>query len=85
MLRPATPLTILLFAAFVLLLISVISVPIVKPIVLGEFDGVSYGVFGHCKGDTCSKIEIGYNPSAYTFLSCLWRLSRVVWEEGEDI
>ncbi|KFY63506.1 hypothetical protein V496_03917, partial [Pseudogymnoascus sp. VKM F-4515 (FW-2607)] len=63
MLRPATPLTILLFAAFVLLLISVISVPIVKPIVLGEFDGVSYGVFGHCKGNVCSKMEIGYNPS----------------------
>ncbi|OBT64510.1 hypothetical protein VE03_05299 [Pseudogymnoascus sp. 23342-1-I1] len=56
MLRPATPLTILLFAAFVLLLISVISVPIVKPIVLGEFDGVSYGVFGHCNGDVCTAL-----------------------------
>ncbi|OBT86803.1 hypothetical protein VE02_03911 [Pseudogymnoascus sp. 03VT05] len=64
MLRPATPLTILLFAAFVLLLISVISVPLVKPIVLGEFDGISYGVFGYCKADgVCSKIEVGYNPS----------------------
>ncbi|KFX92290.1 hypothetical protein V490_05464, partial [Pseudogymnoascus sp. VKM F-3557] len=63
MLRPATPLTILLFAAFVLLLISVISVPIVKPIVLGEFDGVSYGVFGYCGKSGCSKMEVGYNPS----------------------
>ena len=68
MLRPATPLTILLFAAFVLLLISVISVPLVKPIVLGEFDGISYGVFGYCKaGGGCSKMEVGYNPCAYTF------------------
>ncbi|KFY43155.1 hypothetical protein V494_02085, partial [Pseudogymnoascus sp. VKM F-4513 (FW-928)] len=63
MLRPATPLTILLFAAFVLLLISVISVPIVKPIVLGEFDGISYGVFGYCDKNGCSKMEVGYNPS----------------------
>lgn len=67
MLRPATPLTLLLLAAFVLLLISVISVPIVKTIVLGEFDGVSYGVFGYCEGDDCVPIQIGYNPGAYTF------------------
>lgn len=61
MLRPATPLTVLLLAAFVLLLISVISTPIVKSIPLASFDGVDYGVFGYCKGDVCSKIEIGYN------------------------
>jgi hypothetical protein len=61
MLRPATPLTVLLLAAFVLLLISVISTPIVKSIPLASFDGVDYGVFGYCQGNTCSKIEIGYN------------------------
>lgn len=61
MLRPATPLTVLLLAAFVLLLISVISTPIIKSIPLATFSGVNYGVFGFCDGDTCSKIEIGYN------------------------
>jgi hypothetical protein len=61
MLRPATPLTILLFAALVLLIISVISTPIVKAIPLAQFDGVDFGVFGWCKGDQCSKIEIGYS------------------------
>jgi hypothetical protein len=61
MLRPATPLTVLLLAAFVLLLISVISTPVVKSIPLASFDGVDYGVFGYCAGNTCSKIEIGYN------------------------
>lgn len=63
MLRPATPLTILLLAAFVLLLISVLSVPIIKSIPLAQFDGVNFGVFGYCKGDNC-KFEVGYNPSA---------------------
>jgi hypothetical protein len=61
MLRPATPLTVLLLAAFVLLLISVISTPIVKSIPLATYDGVDYGVFGYCTKEGCSKIEIGYN------------------------
>ncbi|RDL31367.1 uncharacterized protein BP5553_09576 [Venustampulla echinocandica] len=62
MLRPATPLTVLLSAAFVLLLLSVLSTPVIKQIPLASFDGVSFGVFGFCKdGEPCSKIEIGYN------------------------
>ncbi|KAH7317620.1 SUR7/PalI family-domain-containing protein [Rhexocercosporidium sp. MPI-PUGE-AT-0058] len=61
MLRPATPLTILLFAAFFLLLISVLSTPIIKQIPLGSFEGVDFGVFGYCKGSNCTSIEIGYN------------------------
>jgi hypothetical protein len=61
MLRPATPLSVLLLVAFVLLLISVISTPIIKQIPLASFGGVDFGVFGFCQGSTCSKIEIGYN------------------------
>jgi hypothetical protein len=61
MLRPATPLTVLLFTAFVLLLISVLSTPIVKQIPLASFGGVDFGVFGFCQGSKCSNIEIGYN------------------------
>ncbi|KAK8877162.1 pH-response regulator protein palI/prr-5 [Apiospora arundinis] len=64
MLRPATPLTILLFAAFALLVLSVLSTPIIKAIPLGTFKGTSFGVFGWCRGDTCSGIEIGYDASA---------------------
>ncbi|TVY35732.1 pH-response regulator protein [Lachnellula subtilissima] len=65
MLRPATPLTILLFAAFALLLISVISTPIVKGIPLASFGGVDFGVFGFCKtGGKCSSIEIGYDTTS---------------------
>ncbi|KAF3934889.1 hypothetical protein ABW19_dt0204802 [Dactylella cylindrospora] len=62
MIRAATPLTILLFAAFALLLISVLSVPIIKQITLATYNDVSYGVFGYCIGDQCSPISIGYNP-----------------------
>ena len=61
MLRPATPLSILLFVAFVLLLLSVISTPVVKSIPLATFDGVDYGVFGFCSGSKCSGIKIGYS------------------------
>ena len=61
MLRPATPLTILLFISFVLLLISVISTPIVHGIPLATFKGVNFGVFGYCKGSVCSGVRIGYN------------------------
>ena len=61
MLRPATPLSILLFVAFVLLLLSVISTPIVKGIPLATFDGIDFGVFGHCKGSSCSGPQVGYS------------------------
>lgn len=61
MLRPATPLSILLFVAFVLLLLSVISTPIVKAIPLATFDGVDFGVFGNCNGNSCSGIKVGYS------------------------
>ncbi|KAI1493977.1 pali-domain-containing protein [Biscogniauxia mediterranea] len=63
MLRPATPLAIMLFAAFAMLLLSVLSTPIIKAIPLGTYDGISFGVFGYCDGDTCTPIEIGYDAS----------------------
>lgn len=65
MLRPATPLSILLFVAFVLLLLSVISTPIVKGIPLATFGGVDFGVFGHCKGNSCSGIKVGYSTGTF--------------------
>ncbi|QPG97464.1 hypothetical protein C2857_006366 [Epichloe festucae Fl1] len=60
MLRPATPLSVLLFAAFIMLLLSVISIPVTKFVPLGENKNVKYGVFGYCQGDNCSKIGLGY-------------------------
>ncbi|KAL6713431.1 regulator of ime2 [Lecanora helva] len=64
MLRPATPLTVLFFVAFCLLLLSTISTPIVKGIPLAKFNGVTFGVFGYCKQSGCSKIQIGYPVDA---------------------
>jgi len=71
MLRPATPLSVVLFAAFGLLLLSVLSTPIIKAIPLGSFAGVNFGVFGYCKGDTCSGIQIGYDTGMLYALSWL--------------
>lgn len=61
LLRPATPLSILFFVAFVLLLLSTLSTPIIKAIPLATYQGVDFGVFGYCKGSECSKITVGYN------------------------
>ena len=79
MLRPATPLTLLLAVSFVLLLLSVISTPIVKGIPIATFQGVNFGVFGYCTQTKCSGVKIGYTTGAdkknarlhYTFpLTC---------------
>ncbi|KAJ2972409.1 hypothetical protein NQ176_g7174 [Zarea fungicola] len=61
MLRPSTPLTILLTAAFGLLLISVISAPITQSIYLGKADDTIFGVFGRCTGGKCSSVGLGYD------------------------
>jgi hypothetical protein len=60
MLRPATPLAIIFFLAFVLLLLSTISTPIIKAIPLGSYQGYDFGVFGWCNGDRCEGPRIGY-------------------------
>ncbi|KFG85557.1 pH-response regulator protein palI/RIM9 [Metarhizium anisopliae] len=60
MIRPATPLSVLLFAAFILLLFSVISIPVTKFVPLGSSGDVKYGVFGYCQGEECTNIAIGY-------------------------
>ena len=60
MLRPATPLSILFFVAFVLLLLSTLSTPIIKAVPLATFEGVNFGVFGYCDGDKCSGLRLGY-------------------------
>ncbi|KAI9841635.1 MAG: regulator of ime2 [Sclerophora amabilis] len=66
MLRPATPLSVLLFAAFVLLLISVISTPVIKGIKIAAFNGVDFGVFGYCQDGRCSGPEVGYSDHVFS-------------------
>ncbi|KKA27904.1 hypothetical protein TD95_004199 [Thielaviopsis punctulata] len=66
MLRPATPLSVLLLAAFGLLVLSVLSTPIIKSVPLGSWNSYDYGVFGYCKDDKCSGIEIGYKVASQT-------------------
>ncbi|KAL6795099.1 SUR7/PalI family domain-containing protein [Trichoderma sp. SZMC 28012] len=61
MLRPATPLTVLLGLAFALLLLSVLSAPIISAIPLGSFEDVQFGVFGFCRSSGCSSVGIGYD------------------------
>ncbi|MBE7181934.1 MAG: hypothetical protein INR71_12145, partial [Terriglobus roseus] len=66
MLRPATPLAVLFFAAFVLLLLSTLSTPIIKAIPLASWHGTTYGVFGYCNSTSCSDIAIGYSFQGLT-------------------
>ncbi|KAJ5510239.1 Actin cortical patch SUR7/pH-response regulator PalI [Penicillium expansum] len=63
LLKPATPLTILLLIAFALLLLSCLSTPIIKGIPLATFKDVDYGVFGYCKGSACTNIHVGYTSN----------------------
>ena len=66
MLRPATPLSILLFIAFVLLLLATLSTPIVKAIPLATVNGINLGVFGYCEPSGCTSIHIGYSVGGYS-------------------
>ncbi|KAK5742391.1 regulator of ime2 [Elasticomyces elasticus] len=62
LLRPATPLSIIFFVAFVLLLLSTLSTPIIKAIPLGSYQGWNFGVFGYCKGNNCPVgYKLGYS------------------------
>jgi hypothetical protein len=61
MLRPATPLSILFFAAFVLLLLSTLSTPIIRGIPLATFRGVNFGVLGYCDDSGCDGPMVGYD------------------------
>jgi hypothetical protein len=62
MLRPATPLSIIFLAAFVLLLLSTISTPVIKGIPLGSFQGYNFGVLGYCHNNgKCVGPQIGYS------------------------
>ncbi|OAP59111.1 hypothetical protein AYL99_06409 [Fonsecaea erecta] len=60
MLRPATPLTVLLLISFVFLLLSVLSTPVVHSIPIATYQGVNFGVFGYCTPTKCSGIRVGY-------------------------
>ena len=57
---PATPLSVLFFAGFALLLVSTLSTPLIKGLPLGTYNGADFGVWGACKGTQCSKIGVGY-------------------------
>lgn len=62
MLRPATPLSILFFAAFVLLLLSTLSTPVIQGIPLATYQGVNFGVLGYCNSNgECKGPMIGYD------------------------
>jgi hypothetical protein len=61
MLRPATPLSILFFVAFCLLLLSTLSTPIIKAIPLATYRGIDFGVLGYCRDGVCNGPMIGYN------------------------
>jgi hypothetical protein len=61
--RPATPLAVLFFIAFALLLLSSLSTPVIKGIPIASHNGYKFGVLGFCEGDKCSSVGIGYDMS----------------------
>ncbi|KAF3051686.1 regulator of ime2 [Didymella keratinophila] len=65
MLRPATPLSILFFVAFCLLLLSTISTPIIPAIPIATYRNINFGVLGYCpNGGSCKGPMIGYDTES---------------------
>ena len=84
MLRPATPLAILVSIAFVLLLLSVLSTPIIKAIPLATFKSVDFGAFGYCKPQNdCTNIKVGYATGISPWSSRL--CSQKIWDRLANI
>ena len=72
MLRPATPLSILFFVAFCLLLLSTISTPIVPAIPIATYRNINFGVLGYCpNGGSCKGPMIGYDTGTLFDSCCL--------------
>jgi len=69
MLRPATPLTLFFLVAFVLLLLSCLSTPVIHNVPLATWNGYNFGVFGYCEvvtgTDTCTPAQVGYPIGEY--------------------
>lgn len=63
-LRAATPLALLLLVSLALLIISIVSVPISQSIVLATNAAFQFGVFGYCNNNQCTRVQVGYDPSA---------------------
>jgi hypothetical protein len=61
MLRPATPLSILFFIAFCLLLLSTLSTPIIPAIPIATYRGINFGVLGYCQNGQCDGPMVGYD------------------------
>ena len=64
--RPATPLSLVFLAAATLLLLTSLSTPVIRAFVLGANNGYSFGVWGFCKDDGCSPVQIGYSVDDIT-------------------
>ncbi|KKF94269.1 pH-response regulator protein palI/rim-9 [Ceratocystis platani] len=75
MLRPATPLSLILVVAFGLLVLSVLSTPVIKGVPLGTFNDFDYGVFGFCHVDDCSGFQVGYKVCS--IMACAMRRTLV--------
>ena len=85
MLRPATPLSVVLFIAFAFQLLATISAPIIKAIPLGDNAGTTFGVFGTCTGDKCSPFGLGYDASPNsTCIERNWKLWLTLADSAND-
>lgn len=49
-------------AAIAFLIIACVTAPVFKEIALSKYQGTSYGVFGYCQADGCSKAAATYDP-----------------------
>lgn len=81
LLKPATPLSVLLFISFVLLLLSTLSTPVIKAIPLATYQNVDFGVFGYCKESQCIAARVGYDTGMFGYLMYIMHASVILRKE----
>lgn len=67
--------TILQFVSMAFLIICCVTAPVFKQIGLSKYNDITYGVFGYCNGNNCSKASASYNPSQFQESNDNWKIN----------
>lgn len=67
--------TVLQFVSMAFLIICCVTAPVFEQIGLSKYNSITYGVFGYCDSDGCSKASALYNPSQFQENNDNWKIN----------
>lgn len=67
--------TVFQFVSMAFLIICCVTAPVFRQIGLSKYNDITYGVFGYCHGNSCSKASASYNPSQFQENNDNWTLN----------